>query len=197
MSIPADGLGWDPVSLWRISPSCWQHGNHDRRLLDLAAPLPPGASEVTVFNLWLERSPLHPRDSRLLSMPPAKQMRPDPGARPDYIAAFRELVNRIGASLAGLPKRAPPVHMYVAGSAALTCTQRTTISTEAVNLNQCSLNSACVGTRQAAHQLFSLEARVAHPPSHTCLNSRPRRCDASHKSTNPSWTNVGLTLRPP
>ena len=46
-------------------------------------------------------------------------MRPDPGARPEYIAAFRELVNRIGGSLAGLPKRALPIRMYVAGGAAL------------------------------------------------------------------------------
>src|SRR5882762_566520 len=52
-------------------------------------------------------------------MPPAKYMRPDPGARPEYIAAFRELVNRIGNSLAELPKRALPIRMYVAGGAAL------------------------------------------------------------------------------
>jgi hypothetical protein len=46
-------------------------------------------------------------------------MRPDPSARPEYIAAFREVVNRIGSSLAGLPKRALPIRMYVAGGAAL------------------------------------------------------------------------------
>jgi hypothetical protein len=46
-------------------------------------------------------------------------MRPDPSARPEYIAAFRELVNRIEGSLAGLPKRALPIRMYVAGGAAL------------------------------------------------------------------------------
>jgi len=46
-------------------------------------------------------------------------MRPDPRARPEYIAAFRQLVNRIGASLARMPKRALPIRMYVAGGAAL------------------------------------------------------------------------------
>jgi Nucleotidyltransferase of unknown function (DUF6036) len=46
-------------------------------------------------------------------------MRPDPRARPEYIVAFRELVNRIAGSLAGLPKRALPIRMYVAGGAAL------------------------------------------------------------------------------
>jgi hypothetical protein len=46
-------------------------------------------------------------------------MRPDPNARPEYIAAFRQLVNRIGGSLAGLPKRTLPIRMYVAGGAAL------------------------------------------------------------------------------
>jgi hypothetical protein len=46
-------------------------------------------------------------------------MRPDRNARPEYVAAFREVVNRIGSSLAGLPKRALPVRMYVAGGAAL------------------------------------------------------------------------------
>jgi hypothetical protein len=35
--------------------------NHDRRhLLDLAEHLHPGSSQVTVFNRWLERSPLKP-----------------------------------------------------------------------------------------------------------------------------------------
>jgi Nucleotidyltransferase of unknown function (DUF6036) len=46
-------------------------------------------------------------------------MRPDPNARPEYIAAFRQLVNRIGGSLARLPKRTLPIRMYVAGGAAL------------------------------------------------------------------------------
>jgi hypothetical protein len=36
-------------------------GNGDRRqLLDLAERLHPGASEVAVFNRWLERGPLRP-----------------------------------------------------------------------------------------------------------------------------------------
>jgi hypothetical protein len=52
-------------------------------------------------------------------MQAATYMRPDPNARPEYIAAFRELVNRIGGSLAGLPKRALPIRMYVAGGSAL------------------------------------------------------------------------------
>ena len=46
-------------------------------------------------------------------------MRPDRNARPEYVAAFREVVNRIAKPLAGLPKRALPVRMYVAGGAAL------------------------------------------------------------------------------
>ena len=46
-------------------------------------------------------------------------MRPDANARPEYVAAFREVVNRIGKSLAGLPKRTLPIRMYVAGGAAL------------------------------------------------------------------------------
>src|SRR5260370_27295648 len=52
-------------------------------------------------------------------MPPARYLRPDPHARPEYIAAFRALVNRIASSLSGLPKRALPIRMYVAGGAAL------------------------------------------------------------------------------
>src|ERR1700716_2438059 len=52
-------------------------------------------------------------------MPPARYMRPDPNARPEYIAAFREVVDRIERSLAGLPKRALPIRMYVAGGGAL------------------------------------------------------------------------------
>lgn len=46
-------------------------------------------------------------------------MRPDRNARPEYVAAFAEIVNRIARSLSGLPKRALPVGMYVAGGAAL------------------------------------------------------------------------------
>jgi hypothetical protein len=46
-------------------------------------------------------------------------MRPDRHARPEYLAAFREIIHRIGASLAGSPQRALPVRMYVAGGAAL------------------------------------------------------------------------------
>jgi hypothetical protein len=52
-------------------------------------------------------------------MPPARPIQPDRNARPEYIAAFRELVNRIAQPLAGLPKRALPIRMYVAGGAAL------------------------------------------------------------------------------
>jgi hypothetical protein len=46
-------------------------------------------------------------------------MRPDRNARPEYVAAFREIVTRIGSPLVGLPKRALPIRMYVAGGAAL------------------------------------------------------------------------------
>ena len=46
-------------------------------------------------------------------------MRPDRNARPEYVAAFREIVHRIAGSLTGVPKRALPVRMYVAGGAAL------------------------------------------------------------------------------
>src|SRR6202011_31454 len=46
-------------------------------------------------------------------------MRPDRDARPEYVAAFRHLVNRIAGSLASVPKRALPIRMYVAGGAAL------------------------------------------------------------------------------
>jgi hypothetical protein len=49
----------------------------------------------------------------------AVQMRPDRIARPEYVAAFREVVHRICRSLAGLPKAALPIRMYVAGGAAL------------------------------------------------------------------------------
>lgn len=46
-------------------------------------------------------------------------MRPDRSARPEYVAAFREIVHRIEGSLADVPKQALPVRMYVAGGAAL------------------------------------------------------------------------------
>ena len=46
-------------------------------------------------------------------------MRPDRTARPEYLAAFREIVDRIRKSLAHLPQRARPVRMYIAGGAAL------------------------------------------------------------------------------
>ncbi len=46
-------------------------------------------------------------------------VRPDSSARPEYVAAFSEVVRRIGSALAGLPPRALPVRMYVAGGAAL------------------------------------------------------------------------------
>jgi hypothetical protein len=46
-------------------------------------------------------------------------MRPSTHARPEYVAAFRDLVNRIAASIEGLPKRALPIRMFVAGGAAL------------------------------------------------------------------------------
>jgi len=46
-------------------------------------------------------------------------MRPDRNARAEYVAAFREVVNRIARPLSDLPKRALPIRMYVAGGAAL------------------------------------------------------------------------------
>jgi Nucleotidyltransferase of unknown function (DUF6036) len=46
-------------------------------------------------------------------------MRPDRAVRPEYLAAFREIVERIRRSLTQLPQRARPVRMYVAGGAAL------------------------------------------------------------------------------
>jgi hypothetical protein len=46
-------------------------------------------------------------------------MRTDRHARPEYVAAFRQIVGRIAASLEHLPKRALPIRMYVAGGAAL------------------------------------------------------------------------------
>jgi len=50
---------------------------------------------------------------------PASRMRPNRNARPEYLAAFREIVDRIGQSLAGLPQSALPIRMYLAGGAAL------------------------------------------------------------------------------
>ena len=46
-------------------------------------------------------------------------MRPEAHTRAAYVAAFRELVARIAASLADVPKRARPIRMFVAGGAAL------------------------------------------------------------------------------
>jgi len=46
-------------------------------------------------------------------------VRPDPNARPEYIAAFREIAARIAAAIAGVPAAALPIRMYVAGGAAL------------------------------------------------------------------------------
>jgi hypothetical protein len=46
-------------------------------------------------------------------------MRPSSTARPEYLAAFTELVQRIAEPLVGLPKRALPIVMYVAGGAAI------------------------------------------------------------------------------
>jgi hypothetical protein len=46
-------------------------------------------------------------------------VQPDPGARQEYVVAFREIVERIASSLSGVSKRALPIKMYVAGGAAL------------------------------------------------------------------------------
>lgn len=46
-------------------------------------------------------------------------MRPDRNARPEYVAAFRELVDRIAKSLVNVPAKLLPIRMYVAGGAAL------------------------------------------------------------------------------
>ena len=46
-------------------------------------------------------------------------MRPDSHARPEYVDAFLEIARRISESLKHLPKKALPIHMYVAGGAAL------------------------------------------------------------------------------
>ena len=46
-------------------------------------------------------------------------MRPDPTVRPEYIAAFQEIVDRIAESLRGLPEKTFPISMYIAGGAAM------------------------------------------------------------------------------
>lgn len=46
-------------------------------------------------------------------------MRPDAAARPEFIAAFRELATRIEQVLTNTPKRHLPIQMFVAGGAAL------------------------------------------------------------------------------
>jgi hypothetical protein len=46
-------------------------------------------------------------------------MYPNRAARPEYVAAFAELVQRIAAPLRELPKRSLPIQMYVAGGAAM------------------------------------------------------------------------------
>jgi len=50
---------------------------------------------------------------------PVSHMRPDRNARPEYLAAFREILHRIATSLSRSPPRALPVRMYLAGGAAL------------------------------------------------------------------------------
>jgi hypothetical protein len=46
-------------------------------------------------------------------------MQPNRAARPEYLAAFTELVQRIAAPLRELPRRTLPIKMYVAGGAAM------------------------------------------------------------------------------
>jgi hypothetical protein len=46
-------------------------------------------------------------------------VRPEAWTRPEYVAAFRDLVARIAESLQGVPSRLLPVKMFVAGGAAL------------------------------------------------------------------------------
>lgn len=46
-------------------------------------------------------------------------MRPNSATRPEYVAAFTQLVRRIEKSITNVPKRLLPVRMYVAGGAAL------------------------------------------------------------------------------
>jgi hypothetical protein len=46
-------------------------------------------------------------------------MRPERHTRPEYVAAFGEIVARIQKTLSAVPKRLLPIKMYVAGGAAL------------------------------------------------------------------------------
>ena len=46
-------------------------------------------------------------------------MQPSRATRPEYLAAFTELVQRIAATLRELPRRNLPIKMYVAGGAAM------------------------------------------------------------------------------
>jgi hypothetical protein len=46
-------------------------------------------------------------------------MRPNSAARPEYVAAFTEIVERIAVPLRALPGRSLPINMYVAGGAAM------------------------------------------------------------------------------
>ena len=46
-------------------------------------------------------------------------MRPSSATRPEYLAAFTELVQRIATPLRELPSRILPIKMYVAGGAAM------------------------------------------------------------------------------
>lgn len=46
-------------------------------------------------------------------------MQPEATVRPEFVAAFRQIAERIEQTLASAPKRTLPVRMYVAGGAAL------------------------------------------------------------------------------
>jgi hypothetical protein len=46
-------------------------------------------------------------------------VRPSSATRPEYLAAFTELVQRIASPLSELPKRSLPVKMYIGGGTAL------------------------------------------------------------------------------
>lgn len=46
-------------------------------------------------------------------------MRPDKRTRPEYVAAFGAIAERIAATVATAPKKILPIRMYVAGGAAL------------------------------------------------------------------------------
>ena len=46
-------------------------------------------------------------------------MRPSSSTRPEYVAAFTELVQRIASPLGELPRQSLPIKMYVAGGAAM------------------------------------------------------------------------------